>query len=157
MKKIAIDDIEKVLNMAKVTLLGVPDRTGVAGEIFGALGRQGISVELLVTNPAKKGHSNISFAVMENDLETVKKILDEIRVSVGTERIAVDPNMAMISVHGQMLAGVPGVAGKIFSALASRGINIHSISSSRTTVTCLISKDKVEEADASLQDAFQLA
>lgn len=156
MDKVIIDEIEKVLNMAKITLSGVPDRPGVAGEIFGALGQEGVSVELLVTNPIEMGHSNISFAILECDLETAKAILERIKGSVGSERISVEPSMALISLHGQALAGVPGVAGKIFSALASRGINIDSISSSRTTVTCLISQDKVEEADSSLRDVFQV-
>lgn len=156
MDKVIIDEIEKVLNMAKITLSGVPDRPGVAGEIFGALGQEGVSVELLVTNPAEKGHSNISFAVLERDLEKATAILEQIKSLVGTERISVEPSMALISLHGQTLAGVPGVAGRIFSALASRGINIDSISSSRTTVTCLISQDKVGEADSSLRDVFQV-
>ncbi|MFC1682986.1 ACT domain-containing protein [Candidatus Zixiibacteriota bacterium] len=156
MDRVIIDEIEKVLNMAKITLSGVPDRPGVAGEIFGALGQEGVSVELLVTNPIEKGHSNISFAILESDLETAKAILERIKGSVGSERISMEPSMALISLHGQALAGVPGVAGRIFSALASRGINIDSISSSRTTVTCLISQDKVAEADASLRDVFQV-
>jgi aspartate kinase len=156
MEKVIIDEIEKVLNMAKITLSGVPDRPGVAGEIFGALGQEGVSVELLVTNPVEKGHSNISFAVLEDDLETAKTVLQQIKSAVGAERISVEPNMALISLHGQKLAGVPGVAGKIFGALASKGINIDSISSSRTTVTCLIDQDKVEEADLSLLEVFQV-
>ncbi|MCK4272851.1 ACT domain-containing protein [bacterium] len=157
MEKISIDGIEKNLNMAKVTLFEVPDKPGVASEIFGALGQQGISVELLVTNAGQKGHSNISFAVLQDDLETTREILEKSKDSMGTARISVDPNMALISIHGQKLAGVPGVAGKIFHTLASSGINIDSISSSRTTVTCLIAQDKIEQAVASLQTAFQLS
>ncbi len=157
MEKISIDGIEKNLNMAKVTLFEVPDKPGVASEIFGALGQQGISVELLVTNVGQKGHSSISFAVLQDDLETTKEILEKSKDSMGAARISVDPNMALISIHGQKLAGVPGVAGKIFHTLASSGINIDSISSSRTTVTCLIAQDKVEQAVDSLQTAFQLS
>ncbi len=157
MEKISIDGIEKNLHMAKVTLFEVPDKPGVASEIFGALGQQGISVELLVTNVGQKGHSNISFAVLQDDLETTKEILEKSKDSIGAVRISVDPNMALISIHGQKLAGVPGVAGKFFHTLASSGINIDSISSSRTTVTCLIAQDKVEQAVASLQTAFQLS
>lgn len=157
MEKISIDGIEKNLNMAKVTLFEVPDKPGVASEIFGALGQQGISVELLVTNAGQKGLSSISFAVLQDDLETTREILEKSKDSMGAARISVDPNMALISIHGQKLAGVPGVAGKIFHTLASSGINIDSISSSRTTVTCLIAQDKVEQAVASLQTAFQLS
>ncbi len=157
MEKLSIDDIEKNLNMAKVTLFEVPDKPGVASEVFGALGQQGISVELLVTNAGQKGYSNISFAVLQDDLETTREILEKSKDSMGAGRISVNPNMALISIHGQKLAGVPGVAGKIFHTLASSGINIDSISSSRTTVTCLIAQDKVEQAVASLQTAFQLS
>jgi len=157
MEKMVIDGIEKNLSMAKVTLFGVSDRPGVAGEIFGALGQQGISVELLVTSAAEKGRSNISFAVLQDDLEAAKSILDKIKSLIDVRRITTSPGMALISIHGQQLAGVPGVAGRMFHTLASSGVNIDSISSSRTTVTCLIAQDKVEEAIASLQAAFQLS
>jgi aspartate kinase len=156
MEKVVIDSIEKNLNMAKVTLFGVPDKPGVAGEIFGALGQEGISVELLVTSPAKAGRSNISFAVLEDHMASAKSVLEKIKSSVGAERIMFQPKMALISIHGQQLAGVPGVAGKMFHALASGGINIDSISSSRTTVTCLISGEKIQQADASLQGIFKI-
>jgi len=156
MEKVTIDGIEKSLNMAKVTLLGVLDRPGTASEIFGALGQLGISVELLVTSAAEKGHSNISFAILQGDLEKAKGILEKIKGHIGAGHISINPGMALISIHGQQLAGVPGVAGKMFHALASSGINIDSISSSRTTVTCLIAQDKVAEAAASLQAVFQL-
>jgi aspartate kinase len=157
MEKINIDGIEKILNMSKVTLFGVPDRPGVAGEIFGTLGREGISIELLVTNPTEAGRSNISFAMLEHDLESAQKILQGIKDSVGAERITFQSNMALISIHGQHLAGVPGVAGMMFHTLASGGINIDSISSSRTTVTCLVSQEDIEQADHSLQSTFQLS
>jgi aspartate kinase len=157
MEKISIDSIERNPNMAKVILFGVPDRPGVAGEIFGALGQEGISVELLVTNPAESGRSNVSFAISENNLESAKAILENIKDSVGASRLTFQPNMALISIHGQHLVGVPGVAGKMFHTLASSGINIDSISSSRTTVTCLISQEDIDTADTSLQDSFQLS
>jgi aspartate kinase len=157
MERVVIDGIEQNLNMAKVTLLKIPDRPGVAGEIFGALGQQGISVELLVTSAAERGHSNISFAVTQDDVETTKEILESIRDLIGAEDISISPGVALISIHGQQLAGVPGVAGKMFHTLASSGINIDSISSSRTTVTCLIAADKIDEAVASLQASFQLS
>jgi aspartate kinase len=157
MEKVVIDGIEKSLDMAKVTLLGVPDRPGVASEIFSTLGQHGISVELLVTSAAEKGRSNISFAILQGDLETAKGLLEKIKDHIGAGQINITPGMALISIHGQQLAGVPGVAGRMFHALASSGINIDSISSSRTTVTCLIAEDKVAQAASSLQAAFRLS
>ena len=157
MEKVVIDGIEKNLNMAKVTLSGVPDKPGVAGEIFGALGQQGISVELLVTNAVAKGRSNISFVVVLDALETAKEILEKMKGRIGATDISAHPGMALISIHGQQLAGVPGVAGRMFHALASSGINIDSISSSRTTVTCLIEQSKLDQAVTSLQSTFQFS
>jgi len=157
MEKVVIDGIEKSLNMAKVTLLRIPDRPGVAGEIFGALGQKGISVELLVTSAAERGSSNISFAVLQDDVEAAKEILENIKDLIGAEDISINEGVALISIHGQQLAGVPGVAGKMFHTLASSGINIDSISSSRTTVTCLIDESKIDQAVASLQASFQLS
>jgi len=156
-EKIAIDGIEKNENMTKVTLAGVPDRPGMAGEIFGAMGQKGISVELLVTNPGTAGRSNISFAIFNDAIEPARSVLEEIKNTVGAERLSFQPDMALISIHGQDLIGVPGVAGKMFHALASNGINIDSISSSRTGVTCLIAQKHIPAAESSLHGIFALS
>jgi len=156
-EKIAIDGIEKNERMTKVTLFGVPDRPGMAGEIFGALGRKGVSVELLVTNPGTAGRSNISFAIRNQEMETAQPILEEVRNRVNAEGLSFQPDMALISIHGKQLAGVPGVAGKMFHALASNGINIDSISSSRTGVTCLIAQEHLPTAESSLDTVFTLS
>jgi len=156
-EKISIDGIEKNERMTKVTLFGVPDRPGMAGEIFGALGQKGISVELLVTNPGTAGRSNISFAILNQELEAAQSVLEEVKKRVGAERLSFQPDMALISIHGTQLSGVPGVAGKMFHALASNGINIDSISSSRTGVTCLISQEHLPAAESSLHTIFALS
>ena len=156
-EKIFIDEIEKNERMTKVTLSGVPDRPGMAGEIFGALGRKGISVELLVTNPGTSGQSNISFAILNEEMESARSVLEEVRRKVGAEGLSFQPDMALISIHGKQLSGVPGVAGKMFHALASNGINIDSISSSRTGVTCLIAQEHVSSAESSLHTIFSLS
>jgi aspartate kinase len=157
MEKIAIDGIEKNEHMTKVTLFGVPDRPGMAGEIFGALGQKGINVELLVTNPGQSGRSNISFAIFNQNVEAAKTVLEKVKKMVGANRLSLRPNMAIISIHGPNLISVPGVAGKMFHLLASHGINIDSISSSRTGVSCLIAQEHLGTAEDSLQDAFQLS
>ena len=156
-EKIVIDEIEKNERMTKVTLSGVPDRPGMAGEIFGALGRKGISVELLVTNPGTSGRSNISFAILNEEMESARSVLEEVRRKVGAEGLSFQPDMALISIHGKQLSGVPGVAGKMFHALASNGINSDSISSSRTGVTCLIAQEHVSSAESSLHTIFTLS
>jgi aspartate kinase len=154
--KIAIDGIEKNERMTKVTLFGVPDRPGMAGEIFGALGQKGISVELLVTNPGAGGRSNISFAILNEEMEPARAILEDVRKRVSAEQLSFRRDMALISIHGKQLSGVPGVAGKMFHALASNGINIDSISSSRTGVTCLIAQEHLPAAESSLHTIFTL-
>ena len=155
-EKIAIDGIEKNERMTKVTLFGVPDRPGMAGEIFGALGQKGISVELLVTNPGAAGRSNISFAILNEEMKAARSILEEVKNRVSAESLSFQPDMALISIHGKRLSGVPGVAGKMFHALASNGINIDSISSSRTGVTCLIAQEHIPTAESSLHAVFTL-
>jgi len=156
-EKIAIDGIEKNERMTKVTLFGVPDRPGMAGEIFGALGQKGISVELLVTNPGPAGLSNISFAILSEETDAAGSILEEVKEKVSAEKLSFQPDMALISIHGRQLSGVPGVAGKMFHALASNGINIDSISSSRTGVTCLIAQEHLPSAESSLHTIFELS
>jgi len=148
-------------NIAKVTLHSVPDEPGIAAGIFSQLGNYGISVELISQTSAKTRETDISFAVVKIDLGQVVSLFQRIKDTVGAKRISFDRDMAMISIYGSDLGTQSGVAGKIFSALAAKGVNIEMISTSLSSITCVVanmkSKAALEALNALFEDAQHLS
>ncbi len=142
-------------NVAKVTLHGVPDKPGIAAEIFGRLGKEGFNIELVVSGISYKGKEDISFAVAENELGAIETLMEKIKTEIGADRISSSVNIALVSIAGHQLAQTPGVAGKMFNALSRAGINIDTISTSMSSVTCVIARDKAKEAVEALRQEFQ--
>jgi aspartokinase len=145
MEKI-IDSVNYNTRIAKVTLHNIVDRRGTAGEIFSALGQQGLNVELISTNSIGHGRADISFAVLETYLDEVCKTLETIKDKFGTKKIIIDRDCAMITIYGRMLSATAGIAGKIFSELSDRKINIEMISASLSAVSIVVKKERVSEA-----------
>jgi aspartate kinase len=142
-------------NIAKVTLHSVPDKPGIAAEIFGKLGAQGFNVELVVTGISYKGRTDVSFAVAENELDAVDTLLQKMKAEIGAERISHTSSIALISIAGHQLAQTAGIAGRMFNALSKAGINIDTISTSMSSVTCMLARDKTKEAVEALRKEFQ--
>jgi len=124
----------------------VPDRTGLAADIFMSLGQHGINVELISTSSAGHKHNNISFAIIESDVDEVLKLLETIKDKFGAEKVGVDRNCALITMYGANLSTTPGIAGKIFAKLAEQGINIEMISASLSVLSIVVNKEKMEKA-----------
>jgi len=148
------DRIEQNPKIAKVTLRNVIDRQGVAAEIFGALGEHGLNVELISTSSAGRGRADISFAVLEGDLSDVVKLLDTIKGNFGAQDVAVNKDLALITIYGSKLATTPGIAGKIFKVLSENGINIDMISASLTVLSLVVDKSKIAGAVDAIQKEF---
>ncbi len=143
------------MNIAKVSLHSVPDEPGVAARIFNQLGNHGISVELISQTSVKAKCTDISFAVVKVDLGQVVTLFHRIKDSIGAKRISFDRNVAMISLYGPNLGTQPGIAGKVFSALAEKGVNIEMISTSLSSITCVVAKKKLKVALEALDSIFQ--
>ena len=142
-------------NIAKVTLHSLPDKPGIAAEIFGKLGSHGFNVELVVTGISYKGRTDVSFAVTENELDAVNTLLQKTKSEIGAEKISHTSSVALVSIAGHQLAQTAGMAGRMFNALSKAGINIDTISTSMSSVTCMIAKDKAKEAVDALRKEFQ--
>jgi aspartate kinase len=142
-------------SIAKLTLHKVPDRPGIAAEIFGKLGAKGFNVELVVTGIPHKGRADVSFAVAENELDAVDALLEKMKSEIGAEKISRSSSVALVSIAGHQLAQTPGIAARMFNALSKAGINIDTISTSMSSVTCMVAKDKAKEAVDSLRKEFQ--
>ncbi|MGB8657654.1 MAG: ACT domain-containing protein [Candidatus Zixiibacteriota bacterium] len=142
-------------NVAKITLHSVPDRPGIAAEIFGRLGNEGFNVELVVSGISYKGREDISFTVAENELGAVQTIMEKIRDEIGAERVSTNTSIALVSIAGHQLSQTPGIAGRMFNSLSKSGINIDTISTSMSSVTCVVARDKGKEAVEALRKEFQ--
>ncbi len=149
-----IESVEHNKNIAKVTLQGVADRYGVAAEIFSALGEHGLNVELISTSSMGRGRADISFAVLESDLDEVVKLLETIKSNFGARTIAVDRDRALITIYGTKLATTPGVAGRVFKVLSENGINIDMISASLSVLSIVVAEDRVTNAVEALRAEF---
>ncbi len=141
-------------SITKITLEGVPDRPGIAAEIFGTLGSLGFNIELVVSTGGSGGRADISLAVSRMQEEAILRALEGIRVEVGARALRKNSTVALVSILGQHLSTEPGIAGRMFQALSKRGINIEVISTSMSSVTCLIDEVKTEEAMAALGTEF---
>ena len=127
---------------------------GIAAEVFGSLGTMGFNVELVVSTGGTQGTADICLAVAANQQDAVGEALEEIRTKTMGTWVVTDSEVALVSVVGSNLSKVPGVAGRMFKALSGKGINIEIISTSLSSVTCLIPKDKTVEAVAALEGEF---
>jgi len=142
---------------ARITLLGVPDRPGVAGRIFGALADAHVLVDMIVQNePVSEGaQADISFTVPRADVPAARAVLEPMAGDM-LEAVATDPEMGMVSIIGAGMKSHPGVAAKVFGVLGREGINIEMISTSPIKISCVIRGEEVERAVRALHDAFDL-
>ena len=143
---------------ARVTLLGVPDRPGIAGRIFTALADANINVDMIIQNePESDGAvADMSFTVPRADARLVRAALEPIIADVGIERVAEDPTMGKVSIIGAGMKSHPGVAAKVFTTLGREGINIEMISTSPIKISCVVQGDQVPTAVKALHEAFEL-
>jgi aspartate kinase len=142
---------------ARVTLLGVPDRPGIAGRIFSALSESNVNVDMIVQNePISEGaQADISFTVPRADVRAANGVLDPMRGDM-FEEVRTDPEMGVVSIIGAGMKSHPGVAAKVFRTLGGEDINIEMISTSPIKISCVIRGEHVESAVRALHSAFEL-
>ncbi|MFI5282899.1 MAG: aspartate kinase [Candidatus Dormibacterales bacterium] len=148
--------IAQETNVAKITVVGVADRPGVAAAIFEPLGAAGISVDVIVQNVGRSGRTDLTFSVAESDLKAAEKLVKAAAKSVGALRVTSARDIAKLSIVGTGMLGTPGIAGRMFHALATAKINIEMISTSEIRITCLVARGQVEKGVRVLHRAFQL-
>lgn len=144
------------LNVAKITIMGVPDKPGVAASIFEPLAEEGINVDTIVQNVGSQGTTDLSFTVSRSDLEKAMKVIAEVAPKIGARDWVGDARLGKVSIIGSGMQNTPGYAARMFRALADRGINIEMITTSEIRITCLIDENRVEEAVKALHKAFEL-
>ena len=141
---------------AKITVMGVADRPGVAASIFGPLADGNVNVDMIVQNISADGTTDLTFTVTEADLDRSIAILEEARSAVAYERLVADRGVVKVSVIGVGMRSHAGVAQTMFAALAGKGINIQVISTSEIKVSVLVAEDYTELAVRALHAAYGL-
>jgi aspartate kinase len=143
-------------NVAKITLVEVPDRPGVARTVFEPLAEAGISVDMIVQNVGHRGATDLSFTIPRVELAQTKRILEPLIRELGFREMTTDSAVAKVSIVGAGIQNAPGYAARMFGALADAGINIEMISTSEIRITTIIGEDRLEEAVRALHQAFEL-
>jgi len=143
-------------DVARITLLSVPDRPGVAHRIFSALAEEGINVDMIVQSTRHEEHTDVLFTVARADLPQAMEIVQAVARELGAAGCVYDASVGKVSVVGAGMATRPGVAARMFGALARNGINIQVISTSEIRISCLIDAADLERAVRALHDEFEL-
>jgi aspartate kinase len=143
-------------NVAKVTLVEVPDQPGVAAAVFQPLAEAGINVDMIVQNIGHGGATDLSFTIPQVELAKAKRILDPVARELGFREMTTDSSVAKISIVGAGIQNAPGYAARMFASLAAAGVNIEMISTSEIRITTIIAEDSLETAVRALHEAFEL-
>ncbi len=144
------------LNIAKITVVGVPDRPGIASSIFEPLAQAGISVDTIVQNASIENITDLTFTVAKGDLAKAMEVIKPIAEKIGARECASDSRLGKVSIIGSGMLNTPGYAARMFSALSEKGINIQLITTSEIRITCLIDETRVKDAVRALHRAFEL-
>ncbi|MGH9759931.1 MAG: ACT domain-containing protein, partial [Blastocatellia bacterium] len=144
-------------DQARLAILKVPDRPGIAGDIFGALASKRINVDMIIQAFHQDGLVNdITFTVKRSDAEQAKQFLESLASEIAAEGVLSDEDVAKISIVGAGLMDQPDIAARMFAALGRTGINIKMISTSDLRISCVISDEDAERAVNILHDLFHL-
>ena len=156
MEKEVVAGVTYDRDQAKITVIHVPDRPGVAARLFTPLSEHNILVDMIIQNASIQGHTDLTFTVSRKDVREATQIISEVVQEVGAEKLEVDDNVAKVSIIGVGMISHSGVAARMFETLAREGINIMMISTSEIKVSCVVEAKYTELAVTVLHDAFGL-
>jgi aspartate kinase len=159
MEGVVVRGVSLDKNQAKITLVGVPDKPGVAARIFKALGDATVNVDMIVQNishgtPDKVGTTDISFTADKPDLLKAQKVIDGLKKELGFRDVLTTEKIGKLSIVGVGMKSHTGVAGKLFETLAKEGVNIDMISTSEIKISVVIDLAKGEAAMKAVHAAF---
>jgi aspartate kinase len=143
-------------DVAKVTVIGVPDRPGIASAIFEPLARANISVDTIVQNASINRITDLTFTVARDDLDKAMEVIRPVAKSIGAGDCLSDTTLGKVSIVGAGMQTAPGYAARMFKTLSEEGINIELITTSEIRITCIIARGKIPQAVQALHRAFEL-
>jgi aspartate kinase len=144
------------LDVAKITMRGVPDRPGIAASVFEPLAEHHISVDVIVQNASTEGNTDLTFTVSKGDLGRTISIVEGIAGDIGAVEVITDDQVAKVSIVGTGIQSAPGFASRMFRSLYDANVNIQMISTSEIRITCIVSADRVNDAVRALHKTFEL-
>ncbi|MEH2407611.1 aspartate kinase [Nostoc sp.] len=159
-----VDAVEFDTNQAKVALLRVPDKPGVAARLFGEISRQKVDVDLIIQSIHEGNSNDIAFTVTTPILKRAEAVTAAIAPALRSQsnpkfdeaEVMIEHNIAKVSIAGAGMIGRPGVAAKMFATLAEAGVNIQMISTSEVKVSCVVDAAECDRAVAALRSAFEI-
>jgi len=143
-------------HLAMIGIMDIPSRPGVGAALFSALSDQGINVEFIVHLIDLEEKDHIALCVDRSDLSQALTVVERIGEELGAKAVTSDPEIALVSLFGLDFREQQGVASHMCKALGDRNINIRAISTSLSTISCLIEAQSLDEATQALREAFAL-
>lgn len=156
MEAVAVAGVTGDRNQAKITIVGVPDKPGIAARIFGAVAQANINVDMIIQNISQAALTDMSFTVPRADLKKAVPIIQAVAKDIDAKSVSVTEAIAKVSLIGVGMRSHSGVASKMFEVLSREGINIMMISTSEIKISCVIDEKYLELAMRSLHSAFGL-
>jgi len=156
MEDVVLRGVSLEKNQAKVTIIGVPDKPGVAASLFSALAEAKTSVDMIVQNVSAQGTTDLTFTINQDDLPRARKVIEAQAAKIGARDFAARGGIGKLSVVGIGMRSHAGVAATLFTALAQAGINIQMISTSEIKISIIIDEAEGPRAVQAVHDAFKL-
>ena len=156
MEKIRIGGIMQNAHLALLSVTAVPDRPGVSAAVLSGLGERKVNVQFIVQCIDQSQRDQVALCVDRDDIDTALEIVNQIAPEIEAGKVISQPEAAIVSIFGPDFRERPGIAGAMFKALADNGINILAISTSISTVSCVIASDDLENGLNALRATFDL-
>ncbi len=156
MEEIEVSGITYDKDQAKVSIIGVPDKPGIASKIFNVVADANIVIDMIIQNISNEGLTDISFTVPKNDAKSGLELAKDVGKEIGAKDVKIDKNMSKISIVGAGMRSHSGIAAKMFKVLAKENVNILMISTSEIKISCVIANKYTELAVRVLHKAFGL-
>jgi aspartate kinase len=159
---VSVEQFKKVrgiahdLNVAKLTIRGVPDKPGIAAAIFEPLAEAHVSVDTIVQNASEENLTDVTFTISRSDLRQALPVVEQTARKVKAREVVSDDKLGKVSIVGTGMQSGPGYASLMFRTLSEQGINIEMISTSEIRITCIVHEDRVNDAVQALHKAFAL-
>ncbi len=144
------------MDVAKITVVGIPDKPGIVTSLFEPLARSNINVDTIVQNASVQGITDLTFTVSRGDTEKTLEIILPVTESIKAQKVVHSTNLGKVSIVGVGMQNAPGYAARMFHTLYEAGVNIELITTSEIRITCIVEEDKIPTAVRSLHRAFEL-
>jgi aspartate kinase len=144
------------LDVAKITVVGVPDQPGIAAAVFEPLAKAGVSIDTIVQNASINRITDLTFTVARGHLDKAMEVIRPIARTIGARDCVSDAKLGKVSIIGTGMQNTPGFAARMFATLSQEGINIDLITTSEIRITCIVDEARVKDAVGALHRAFEL-